>query len=226
MHLPVSTSYKCFQKRWEWNEWLKLPLKYTDLPRNAILSITVYDSVGGKKQKIASGDVSLFGKKGIYREGQVDLQLFTGNEESSVESVPNRGDQGISIGKQPVDLNQLAKTTKKYKSGKIPPVDWLDRLTFVEVEKLNQKQKQSSNMLFLMLEFPQIHADGVKHSVVYFEKNGDVLNVTGSKSDILKYNDPEIKQENLVESKHHKLVRARRTGIKKSQHLRFKVHFR
>ena len=105
-------------------------------------------------------------------------------------------------------------------------MDWLDRLTFVEVEKLNQKQKQSSNMLFLMLEFPQIHADGVKHSVVYFEKNGDVLNVTGSKSDILKYNDPEIKQENLVESKHHKLVRARRTGIKKSQHLRFKVHFR
>ena len=62
---------------------------------------------------------------------------------------------GVSIGKQPVDVNRLAKLTKKYKSGKIPPVDWLDRLTFAEIEKLSQKQKQSSNLLFLMIEFPQ-----------------------------------------------------------------------
>ena len=55
-----------------------------------------------------------------------------------------------------MDVNRLAKLTKKYKSGKIPPVDWLDRLTFAEIEKLSQKQKQSSNLLFLMIEFPQV----------------------------------------------------------------------
>jgi hypothetical protein len=35
-------------------------------------------------------------------------------------------------------------------------IDWLDRLTFIEVEKINQKEKLSSNQLFLMIEFPQV----------------------------------------------------------------------
>ena len=83
LHLPVSSSYKCFQKRWEWNEWLKLPLKYSDLPRNASLFITLYDCVGGKRQKLANGEIPLFGKKGIYREGQIDLQLMTNKDENS-----------------------------------------------------------------------------------------------------------------------------------------------
>ena len=75
LHLPVSTSYKCFHRRWEWNEWLKLPLKYSDLPRYAVLSLSLFDCVGGRKQKLATTEVSLFSKKGIYREGQVDLQM-------------------------------------------------------------------------------------------------------------------------------------------------------
>ena len=73
--MPVSTSYKCFHRRWEWNEWLKLPLKYSDLPRYAVLSLSLFDCVGGRKQKLATTEVSLFSKKGIYREGQVDLQM-------------------------------------------------------------------------------------------------------------------------------------------------------
>ena len=106
---------------------------------------------------------------------------------------------GISIGKQPVDVNRLAKLTKKYKSGKIPPVDWLDRLTFAEIEKLSQKQKQSSNLLFLMIEFPQVQnldgnsvktmqdlSESAGISIVYFERNGDAMNVTGSKSEIIR----------------------------------------
>ena len=36
LHLPVSSSYKSFQRRWEWNEWLKLPLKFSDLSRNDV----------------------------------------------------------------------------------------------------------------------------------------------------------------------------------------------
>ena len=106
---------------------------------------------------------------------------------------------GISIGKQPVDVNRLAKLTKKYKSGKIPPVDWLDRLTFAEIEKLSQRQKQSSNLLFLMIEFPQVQnldgnsvktmqdlSESAGISIVYFERNGDAMNVTGSKSEIIR----------------------------------------
>ena len=80
LHLPVATSYKYFQRRWEWNEWLRLPLKYSDLPRDAILSLSLYDCVGGQRQKLASTQVTLFGKKGIYRQGQVDLQMVPLND--------------------------------------------------------------------------------------------------------------------------------------------------
>ena len=38
------------------------------------------------------------------------------------------------------------------------------------------------------------------------------MNVTGNKSEIIRVIDPEIQAENLVEIKHHKLARARRTG--------------
>ena len=43
---PVFTSYKHFTKRWEWNEWIKLPVKYSDLPRTARLAVTIYDCCG------------------------------------------------------------------------------------------------------------------------------------------------------------------------------------
>ena len=91
LHLPVATSYKCFHRRWEWNEWLKLPLKYSDLPRNAVLSLSLFDCVGGRRQKLATTEVSLFSKKGIYREGQVDLQMVpnTTNEEDDEGIYPS-----------------------------------------------------------------------------------------------------------------------------------------
>ena len=44
--LPVRTSYKAFSKRWNWNEWIEIPLCFKDLPRNTVLGLTVYDIYG------------------------------------------------------------------------------------------------------------------------------------------------------------------------------------
>lgn len=142
---------------------------------------------------------------GVYKQGQVDLQM-----ESILNKDSEEAETSLTyVGKQPVDVNDLAKLTKKYKSGKIPPVDWLDRLTFAEIEKVSQKKKQSSNLLFLMVEFPPVHYEGKKYSIVYFEHNGDIpIHVAGSKSQCVRVFDPEILKENLVEAKHHKLARA------------------
>jgi len=76
-----------------------------------------------------------------------------------------------------------------------------------------------------MIEFPQVQnldgnsvktmqdlSESAGISIVYFERNGDAMNVTGSKSEIIRVIDPEIQAENLAEMKHHKLARARRTG--------------
>ena len=93
IHLPVSTAYKSFQRRWEWNEWLKLPVKYSDLSRDATLHLSLFDCVGGRRQKLASGDIVLFGKRGIYKQGQEDIRLLP---EDSRENVEDNIGNGLS----------------------------------------------------------------------------------------------------------------------------------
>lgn len=49
-------------------------------------------------------------------------------------------------------------------------VDWLDRLTFREIEMVNERQKRDSNFMYLMIEFPCIHFNELEYAIVYFEK--------------------------------------------------------
>ena len=122
-----------------------------------------------------------------------------------------------------------------HKAGKLPPVDWLDRLSIAEVERIRERSKQSTNLQFLMVEFQQFKKSGSPVSVVYFEKNGHINNRMGFRSDIIrsvqhkKYcersnrqdlirfafprcPDFDIEQDNIVEAKHHRLARSQRAG--------------
>jgi len=48
-----------------WNEWLTLPLKYSDLPRNAQLAFTIWDIYGPSQTTPVGGTtISVFGKQG------------------------------------------------------------------------------------------------------------------------------------------------------------------
>lgn len=50
---------------YSWNEWITLPVKYSDLPRNAILSLTIWDIYGTNKSiPVGSTVIPLFGKRG------------------------------------------------------------------------------------------------------------------------------------------------------------------
>ena len=250
LHLPVATSYKHFTKRWEWNEWIQLPLKYSDLPRNAQLCLTIYDCGGSKNETgrnrnvrtaIGGTTISLFGKKGLLRQGQMDLRVWsetaadpgnptkTPGKQSQINTSTNNKDQ---LNQNP-EFYRLSKLTKKYRSGKIQTVDWIDGLAFAEIEKVISKEKERSNLLFLMIEFPEFRLNSEPHSVIYYEKQdgtGNMTNIEGisqiagsttheyvlqntafpPQSDIILLPDSEIEQENLVEAKHHRLARSAR----------------
>lgn len=111
------------------------------------------------------------------------------------------------------EMRRLAKLTKKHRSGLMEKVDWLDRLTFREIELINEAEKRYSNNLFLMVEFPRVHHGGVEHLVVYFEKNGDETMYFRPNPSIVRCPDPEIGLENLSETKHHILTRSQRSGV-------------
>jgi phosphatidylinositol 3-kinase len=210
-HVPIFTSYKHFTRRWEWNQWLKLPLKYSDLPRNANLCLEVYDCRGpGNRCCVGATTLNLFGKKtGEFRQGQIDLRVWSDTKADGRTNTTSPGEAKVS-GQENVE--RLTNLTKLHRAGKLPSVDWLDRLSFAEVERISQREKQSSNLQFLMVEFQQFVRHGVPSSVVYFEENGHVSNRMGFKSDIIRCPDFDIEQDNIVEAKHHRLARSQRAG--------------
>lgn len=62
-------------------------------------------------------------------------------------------------------MQRLAKLSKKHRNGQIPTVDWLDRLTFREIEMINEKEKIESDHLYLLIEFQTVLIAG--HTVSF-----------------------------------------------------------
>jgi phosphatidylinositol 3-kinase len=54
---------------------------------------------------------------------------------------------------------------KKHRMGQIPKLDWLDRLTFSEIETLCEREKRESDFLYLNVEFPIAEYGGVQVSL-------------------------------------------------------------
>ncbi|XP_063232536.1 phosphatidylinositol 3-kinase catalytic subunit type 3 [Bacillus rossius redtenbacheri] len=209
--LPISTSYKHFTSRWNWNEWVTLPVMFSDLPRNAQLALTIYDCVGpSQMQPVGGTTISLFGKHGVFRQGMLDLRVWP-NTVADGNFPSKTPGKARDHGKE--QMQRLAKLTKKHRFGHLMKVDWLDRLTFREIEMINEKEKRSSDYMFLMVEFPSIQMEGVPHAVVFYEQDGDEAYQFRVNADIVTVPDNEILQENLVESKHHKLARSLRSGV-------------
>ncbi|XP_070634791.1 phosphatidylinositol 3-kinase catalytic subunit type 3 isoform X2 [Bos indicus] len=144
--LPVRTSYKAFSTRWNWNEWLKLPVKYPDLPRNAQVALTIWDVYGpGKAVPVGGTTVSLFGKYGMFRQGMHDLKVWPNVEADGSEPTKTPGRTSSTLSED--QMSRLAKLTKAHRQGHMVKVDWLDRLTFREIEMINEDGDESSPIL-------------------------------------------------------------------------------
>uniref|UniRef100_A0A1B0AAP7 Phosphatidylinositol 3-kinase catalytic subunit type 3 n=1 Tax=Glossina pallidipes TaxID=7398 RepID=A0A1B0AAP7_GLOPL len=208
--LPVTTSYKAFTKRWSWNEWVSLPLQFSDLPRTCVLVLTILDCVcAGQATVIGGTSISLFGKDGMFRQGMYDLRVWLGVEGDGncPSKTPGKGKDSSKS-----QMQRLSKLAKKHRNGQIQKVDWLDRLTFREIELINEREKRMSDYMFLMIEFPTVD-DHYNYSIVYFEQEGDENYKIISKPKLVTVPDSEILQENLVERKHHRLARSERSRI-------------
>lgn len=55
--------------RSSWKEWVTLPVQYSDLPRTAMLALTILDCAGAGKMSVIGGTtISMFGKNGMFRQ--------------------------------------------------------------------------------------------------------------------------------------------------------------
>lgn len=139
--------------------WITLPLLYSDLPRTAILAITIFDCSGpGKMTTIGGTSISLFGKNSVFRQGLYDLRVWSFQEGDGNENTTTPGKVICSSQNK---MQRLAKLAKMHRNGRISKIDWLDRLTFREIELINQNEKEETSFLFLMVEFPTVLVDNV-----------------------------------------------------------------
>lgn len=208
--LPAQTAYKAFSKRWNWNEWILLSSHYNDIPKTAVLCLTVYDIHGPRKPMVVGGTtISIFGPQGCLRQGILDLRVWQGVEADWSEDTKTPAE----LNAQGAEMARLSQLVKKHREGRIMAVDWLDRLTYREVEVINEEEKRSFKHLYLTVEFPKFHFNGIEHAIVYFEAGGQEKDEFQAGSEFRIVSDPEWKLENLVEAKHHKLSHSLRKGI-------------
>ncbi|CAK9810048.1 Phosphatidylinositol 3-kinase catalytic subunit type 3 [Anthophora quadrimaculata] len=112
--LPVHTAYKHFTSRWNWNQWVTLPISYSDLPRDAQLCISLYDCAGpGRQLPVGGTTISLFGKHGVFRQGMLDLRVWPGVEADG--SVPTTT-PGKTRDRGKEQMQRLAKLVKKHRN--------------------------------------------------------------------------------------------------------------
>uniref|UniRef100_A0A670YM17 Phosphatidylinositol 3-kinase catalytic subunit type 3 n=1 Tax=Pseudonaja textilis TaxID=8673 RepID=A0A670YM17_PSETE len=155
----------------------------------------------------------------MFRQGMHDLKVWPNVEADGSEPTKTPGKTSSTFSED--KMSRLAKAsgeehleelTKSHRQGHMVKVDWLDRLTFREIEMINESEKRSSNFMYLMIEFRCVKCDDKEYAIVYYEKDGDEASPIYTSSEIVKVPDPQMSMENLVESKHHKLARSLRSG--------------
>jgi len=100
---------------------------------------------------VGGAAVPLFNSDGVLQCGLVDVKVHSGVS-SPVELISlcdalRDTEDGMTL---------LAKLVKQHHRGEIEKVDWLDRLTFREVEVVNERSKRVGSSFHLTLEFPPV----------------------------------------------------------------------
>ncbi|ANB11639.1 phosphatidylinositol 3-kinase VPS34 [Sugiyamaella lignohabitans] len=165
--IPVSTPYKSFRNSRKWNEWLELPIKFSQLPLTSQLAITIWDYSGGK-------DLVCYGGTTVKLFQSTDCTIKTGRQKLKVwldreaDGHSNSTTDSTIVSEQ--EMDRLEKLIKKHEAGDLPMVDWLDNLTFRKIEQINKNQRPNNeheNILYVDLvqfDFPVVFSD-IEYSV-------------------------------------------------------------
>ncbi|KAI8918613.1 kinase-like domain-containing protein [Powellomyces hirtus] len=203
--LPIRTAHHSFNAHWTWNEWLTIPLRYRDLPLGSQLTFTVWEAYAPRRAVPLGGTTfRVFGKYNTLRKGKHKLFIWPWREADGqdITSTPSKVDSAS-------EMDRLEKLMRKYERGDMARVDWLDQLSFREIERINKLETSQTKHMYLYIDLPQFD-----FPLVYSEKEYR-LPIPLARlvdSDLQIIPDPEAARDNPVENKHRKLARSHRNG--------------
>ncbi|KAJ3073785.1 Phosphatidylinositol (PI) 3-kinase [Podochytrium sp. JEL0797] len=207
----MRTEHRCFtSKDWVWNEWFVFPVLYKDLPVTTLLAFTVWDVYGPRKAiPIGGTTFALFDENSTVKKGKHKLMLWPGKEaDASLDS---------STPSAFVDSNEtdrLERLMQKFDLGDIPRVEWMDKLTFREIDSvINDESSQRPKNMFLYIDLPKFDFPLIYHEKEYVLPPSITPLSPNTIHQYRRIYDPEIARgDNPVEAKHRKLARSHRNG--------------
>lgn len=113
-----------------WDEYLTLPLRISDLPRNALLAITVWDlNTPDQDIPVAGSTISLFDRYGELRQGPYEIRMWPNKVADCYAQTTTPG----IVSDYAENEGEAATTTN---NDSFPILDELDRLAKVKAALL------------------------------------------------------------------------------------------
>lgn len=202
--LKAQTAYREMSMRWDWYEWLELPVLVCDLPRHSHLQFTVWDSKRpGEIYCVGTATVPVFDSYGEMNSGKKDLRVI---EDPCIEDSPE-------LKKIIHSLDELDGRQNEYEKGQTAKIDWMDPLAFREIGERTEKLKRDSGSLFLNIQFPTFLSSREKLSVLFYEQGYNIQCSIPKNPKYCKQFDPSAGMDNIIEKKHLALARSIRSGF-------------
>ncbi|CBX97228.1 hypothetical protein IAQ61_007358 [Plenodomus lingam] len=156
--VPVQTSYKSFKNARIWNEWLQLPVTYSNLPASAQLAITVWDLSPAEDNDsdlhavpFGGTTISLFDNDNTLQKGRQRCRLHRFKPADGLANTttpwvipPARRGRGTQVTEDTVDnqvaeMQRLQSLLKKQEMGNLPTNGWLDGLVYKKMMKIRNE---------------------------------------------------------------------------------------
>lgn len=136
------------------SKWIDFPIKYSQLPLDTNLSLSVFVYDFGTKISIGESRLNIFNIDELVDE--------------SLNYTVKKGYQKILLTSEVSSADDLDRKIKLYENGDINSLDWLDNLVFRKLEQINRQNSQNSsfiNLEFLQFDTPVVFSD-VKYSIL------------------------------------------------------------
>ncbi|KAH9815597.1 kinase-like domain-containing protein [Melampsora americana] len=209
--------------------WPHLPSLHSESDSNSRT-----DSFLLRNSEIVGGTtLGLFGKKRTLRKGKQRCLLHRGRladgyiATSTPSKLPRSNPLTTQDDADPEEadkLGRLEKLVKKQERGDLPRLDWLDKCAFRQIEKIHAEETAKSPHIYIYVDLPRFDFPIVFNEIdipqpslppfpisappPQFQQQYSTTNF----SDIFTVIDPEMLQDNPIESKHTRLHRSHRNG--------------
>ncbi|OAK97331.1 phosphatidylinositol 3-kinase [Phaeosphaeriaceae sp. SRC1lsM3a] len=156
--VPVQTAYKSFKNARIWNEWLQLPVTYSNLPLSAQIAITVWDLSPAEDKEtnlhsvpFGGTTIPLFDKDNTLHKGRQRCRIhrFKAADGLTDTTTPwvipqarrSRKTQPVedTVDEQVAEMQRLEELLKKQEMGDLPTNAWLDGLVYKKMMKIRNE---------------------------------------------------------------------------------------